>query len=81
MDSLDAATSLGFELPSAAYLIGALIFGLIGWGAWRYGGKMDQPKTRWIGLALMLYPYAISATWLMYAIGIALCGALYWFRD
>ena len=42
---------------------------------------MGQSQTRWIGLALMLYPYAISATWLMYVIGIALCGALYWFRE
>jgi hypothetical protein len=26
-----------------------------------------------VGVALMLYPYAIGATWLLYAVGIALC--------
>lgn len=81
MDSVDPAQSLGFALPTPAYLVGALLFGLIGFAAYRYGGKVGQSQTRWIGLALMLYPYAISATWLMYVIGLALCGALYWFRD
>ncbi|WP_295997636.1 hypothetical protein [Rugamonas sp.] len=68
MDKLAAAPALGFALPTPAYLVGALLvgallFGLIGLAAYRYGGKVGQAQTKWLGLALMLYPYAISATW------------------
>ena len=34
-----------------------------------------------IGLALIAFPYFVSQTWLLYAIGLALCGALYIWRD
>jgi hypothetical protein len=30
-----------------------------------------------MGVALMLYPYVISETWLLYLVGAALCAALY----
>ena len=29
----------------------------------------------------MLYPYAVSETWMLYAIGAALCAALYFVAD
>lgn len=38
--------------------------------------KTGRPRTRWVGVALRLYFYAISATWLLYAVGGALCVAL-----
>lgn len=44
------------------------------------GGKRPNPPVRWIGLALMLYPYAVSDTRLLYLVGAALCGTIYWFR-
>jgi hypothetical protein len=31
---------------------------------------------RWLGVALMLYPYVISQTWLLYGVGTALCAGL-----
>jgi drug/metabolite transporter (DMT)-like permease len=34
-----------------------------------------------IGLVLMVYPYFVSQTWLLYAIGAALCIGLYGLRD
>lgn len=34
-----------------------------------------------VGMALMVYPYFISELWLVYAIGCALCAALFWWRD
>ena len=34
-----------------------------------------------IGVGLMLYPYAISQTWLLYAVGVALCVGLYVTRE
>ena len=78
-DSVDMS-SLGLALPSPAYLAGAIFFGIIGYAAYRYGRKASLEGPRWIGLGLMLYPYLVSETWLMYAIGSGLCAALYIFR-
>jgi hypothetical protein len=76
-DNLAALEALGFTLPSTAYLIGVVIFGIIGYVAYRYGRKMSSHATKWIGVALMLYPYAISATWLLYVVGAGLCLGAY----
>ena len=62
----------GLELPSPAYIVGALLFGLLGLAAWRHGKKAGRPTAKWLGLALMLYPYATPQTWLMYLVGTAL---------
>jgi hypothetical protein len=64
-------------MPSAAYLFGAIVFGLIGFAAFRLGRKGERPVTLWLGVALMAYPYAISRTWLLYAVGVALCAGLF----
>ena len=77
MDNLSALEALGFTLPSTAYLIGLVVFGVAGYVAYRYGKKMSLPGTKWIGIALMLYPYAISATWLLYIVGAGLCIGAY----
>ena len=77
MDELSALKSLGLELPSPAYLIGAIVFGLIGWVAFRHGRKSGRRQTLWLGVALMAYPYAVSRTWLLYAVGLALCAGLW----
>ena len=76
MDDLNSLQSLGFELPSPAYLFGAIVFGLIGLVAFRYGRKNERRITMWLGVALMVYPYAISTTWLLYVAGVALCAGL-----
>ena len=81
MDELNTLKALGFELPTPAYLFGSFLFGIIGFAAWRYGKKTSRPAVKWIGVALMLYPYGVSQTWLLYALGVALCTGLYWFRD
>lgn len=73
--------ALGLELPSPAYLFGMVVFGLLGWVAFRRGKKVGRPRTRWLGLALMLYPYAVSSTWLLYAVGVALCAGIAIDRD
>ncbi len=77
MKELSALQSLGFTLPSPAYLFGAVLFGLIGFAAWRYGKKTERRNTRWLGVALMLYPYAVSRTWLLYAVGVLLCAGVF----
>ena len=78
LGSLESLESLGFSWPSPAYLFGAVVFGAIGYGAWRYGRRTGRRRMPWYGVALMLYPYAVSRTWMLYAVGIALCAAL-WF--
>jgi MFS family permease len=70
--------SLGFTWPTPAYLFGMVVFSLVGYVAFRYGRKRDHPVTMWIGVALMLYPYVVSNTWLMYIVGAALCIGI-WF--
>ena len=77
MDDLSALDSLVLTLPSPAYLIGALLFGLIGWAAFRHGRKAGKRQTLWLGVALMLYPYLVSRTWLLYGLGLALCAGLW----
>lgn len=77
---MDAATdlaSLGLELPSPSYLVGAIIFGLVGWVAYRRGRKLEKPQLTWTGVALMVYPYAVSETWMLWAIGTALSAWVY----
>jgi len=39
-----------------------------------------RPRTKWLGVALMLYPYAAPGVWVLYAVGVALCVAVYWDR-
>ncbi|CAN5445931.1 hypothetical protein BH11PSE11_BH11PSE11_30870 [soil metagenome] len=73
--------SLSFTLPTPAYIFGAILFGVIGFAAYRYGKKLSLTSTKWIGVALMLYPYVISQTWLLYLVGAALCACLYLFRE
>jgi hypothetical protein len=77
-DNVAALEALGFSLPSTGYLIGVVVFGIVGYVAYRYGKKMSLPTTKWIGIALMLYPYAITATWLLYVVGAGLCVGAYW---
>ena len=80
MNDLSALQSLGLSLPSPAYIFGAVLFGLIGIAAYRRGRKTQRPRTRWLGVALMLYPYAIPQTWLLYVVGAALCATLFFDR-
>ncbi len=80
MDSLTALQSTGLTLPSPAYIFGAIVFGLIGFVAYRRGKATERKVTLWLGVTLMLYPYGVSSTPWMYAVGIALCAALYFYR-
>lgn len=81
MDIFSALTLLGIKPPSVAYIVGAVIFGLIGLAAYRYGKRVKRPHTKWIGVALMLYPYAVTSTGRMYAVGVTLCAGLFLHRS
>lgn len=66
--------SLGIPLPSPAYLMGLIVFGLVGYVAFRRGRKTSKPSLKWIGVATMLYPYVVPQTWLLWLIGVAATG-------
>lgn len=76
MDTAGELSSMGLELPSMAYIAGALIFGVFGWAAFRRGRKTQDQMMIWGGVVLMLYPYAISLTWMLWAFGVGLTGWL-----
>jgi hypothetical protein len=81
MNELTALSSLGLELPSPTYIVGSVLFGIAGYVAYRRGRKASRPVLIWTGVALMVYPYAVSQTWLLWTIGAALCGWLYFKWD
>ena len=81
MDNLQALQSLGITLPSPAYIFGAVLFGLAGVAAYRWGKRSGRRRSKWIGVALMLYPYAVPWTWLLYVVGIALCAGVFIDRE
>ncbi len=81
MDSTTLLQSLDLSLPSPAYIAGAILFGLVGMAAFAYGKRTQRSQTKWIGVALMLYPYAISRTWLLYLVGGILCAGLFIARE
>jgi hypothetical protein len=68
-------------MPSPAVLFAGLIFGVIGIAAFTYGRRNALWKPMCIGLTLIAFPYFVPQVWLLYAIGIVLCGALYAWRD
>jgi uncharacterized membrane protein len=71
-EGLDTLKALGFTWPSPAYILGVIVFGLLGIAAYYYGKRTGRPRTRWLGAALMLYPYVVWQTWLLYLVGIGL---------
>lgn len=73
MNDLPDLHALGLELPSPGYLVGAVLFGLIGLVAWRHGRRQARPAVTWAGAALMFYPYVVSQAWLLWLVGAALC--------
>ena len=80
MDELKMLESGGLTLPSMEYLAGSILFSIFGYAAYRWGKNTSRRGPYWIGIALMVYPYFISNTWLMYGVGVALCASLLAFR-
>ena len=68
-------------MPGFANLFAAILFGSAGFAAFVYGKKSANWKPMTIGALLMVYPYFIQETWLLYAIGVALCVGLFVWRD
>ena len=77
MDELKNLESLGLVLPSPAYISGAILFGIVGYIAFKRGRKTSISTLTWTGVALMVYPYAVPQTWLLWVVGTVLCGWVY----
>jgi hypothetical protein len=63
--------ALGITMPGPFYIFGLVVFGLVGWVAFRHGRKTTRASMMWVGLATMLYPYFVPQTWLLWLIGAA----------
>jgi hypothetical protein len=77
MNEIKNLESLGLVLPSPLYIVGAILFGIVGYLAFKRGRKTASSTLTWTGVALMLYPYAVSQTWLLWLVGASLSGFVY----
>jgi len=68
-------------MPTPINLFAAIVFGGIGMAAFVYGKKAGTMKPILIGIGLMVYPYFVSQTWLLFGVGILLTGSLFVFKD
>jgi len=61
----------GLELGgfSLATILLALFFSLVGFAAFRYGKKNNEPRPLFLGIALMAYGYFVSNAWVSLAVG------------
>jgi hypothetical protein len=67
-----------FNLPN---LIGGFLFSAVGFVAFCYGKKMARLWPLVIGVTLMVYPYFVGSTAMIYTAGSVLCVALYLLRE
>ena len=75
MEGLDVGGLLsGFSLYT---ILLAVIFGLVGFAAFRYGRKNSEPRPLILGIALMAYGYFVTNAWVSLAIGSVLTLGLF----
>ena len=68
-------------MPSPGYIFWAIIFGAIGAAGFVHGKRTGNARAMAIGVALVVFPYFVSDTLIVFAIGAALAGLLYFLRD
>ncbi len=59
-------------MVDTANIVWALLFGAVGIGYFTYGRRQDHKSALLAGIALMIYPYFVSGTLAMVAVGAAL---------
>jgi len=69
---------VGFDWPKT---VAILIFNGIGFIAFVYGKKNAAWKPMVLGILLIGYPYVITGAVAVYAVGVVLTAALYFWRD
>lgn len=65
---------------TTATLFWGLLFGSIGAGFFVYGKKQGKPVPLLCGIALVLFPYFVSNTLALVAVGMLLCAIPYFYR-
>ena len=65
---------------STAQLFWGLLFGSVGFGYFLYGKKQAAIVPLVCGVALMIFPYFVSNTWILVVVGIALAALPYFYR-
>ena len=55
-----------------------IAFSIVGWGAWRYGRKIQSGRHMLLGVALMGYAYFVPNPWWSFVVGSLLTGFLFW---
>jgi hypothetical protein len=61
-------------------LMWGMLFGLIGYGFFSYGKKQGAIMPLISGIALMVFPYFVTNTYLMLAVGVILMSLPYFIR-
>ena len=67
---------MGFDL-SFSTLFAGIVFGCIGFGAWRWGRKRDSARGMILGILLMGFPYFVSGSVMTWVVGAVLTAALF----
>ncbi|WP_347355997.1 hypothetical protein [Bdellovibrio sp.] len=62
-------------------LVAGLLFSLIGWWLYRQGKYKDEKRFKYVGVALMVYPYFVRGALMNWAVGLLLCGYAYYWWD
>ncbi|MCA9234487.1 MAG: hypothetical protein KDA44_03400 [Planctomycetales bacterium] len=62
-------------------LLGSLLFGTIGMAALAYGKRVGSIGPLAGGAALLVFPYFVSSTWALFAIGAVLTGLTVRYRE
>ena len=77
MNFAELLRAYGLELPSPLFIAGMILFSIVGMVGWTHGRRAKLSTPKWIGVALMFFPYVAPQTWLLYTVGVGLCGWLY----
>ena len=75
---VDPSVSSGFTFGN---IMAWIIFGIVGMYAFNYGRKEKAYKPLVIGLTLMIYPYFVHNTWVLYLVGIGLTALIFIWKD
>ncbi|WP_227753708.1 MULTISPECIES: hypothetical protein [Ramlibacter] len=67
---------LGDLLPTPWGFAAMVVFSIAGIVGWRHGRREKKPAPKWLGLALMLYPYGVSGDVMLWVVGAALTAAM-----
>lgn len=57
---------------SVAWMLWSVVFSAVGLGYFVYGRRQKIPLFKWAGVALLIYPIAVSDTYVLVGVGILL---------